>query len=137
MKRNFITTVSLDEETAELVEHIPNFSEWVRNQLRQEAGKAGVGRHTHEPKHRIRGKCVPMRKNICRVCWPEGAPSKDDWFAWREGRIDTIDSSYEQRMKHFTQQAFADNVPKKKRSDTIPDNVEQIGIIRRFWRWIY
>ena len=135
--RRFTTTVALDEETAELVDQIPNFSEWVRNQLRQEAGKAGVGTHTHDPKHRVRGKCNPMGKNPCRVCWPEGAPSKDDWLAFREGRIDEIDTSYQQRMKHFTQQAFSRDVSEKKSTKTIPSNHEQIGIIRRFWRWVF
>lgn len=135
--RRFTTTVALDEETAELVERIPNFSEWVRNQIRQEAGKAGVGTHTQDPKHRVRGKCNPMGKNPCRVCWPEGAPSKDDWYAFREGLIDEIDSSYQQRMKHFTQQSFAGDVAKKKSTEAISDNHEQIGIIRRFWRWIF
>mgnify|MGYP001243475088 FL=1 len=135
--RRFTTTVALDEETAELVQQIPNFSEWVRNQLRQEAGKAGVGTHTKDPKHRVRGKCNPMGKNPCRVCWPEGAPSKDDWFAFRKGLIDEIDSSYQQRMKHFTQQAFSRDVSKEKSTKAISSNHEQIGIIRRFWRWVF
>lgn len=134
--RRFTTTVALDEETAELVEQIPNFSEWVRNQLRQEAGKAGVGTHTQDPKHRVRGKCNPMGKNPCRVCWPEGAPSKDDWYYWRAGLIDEIDSSYQQRMKHFTQQAFTRDVSKKESSETIPSNREKIGIIGRFRRFL-
>jgi hypothetical protein len=78
-----------------------------------------------------------MGKNPCRVCWPEGAPSKDDWYAFREGRIDVIDSSYQQRMKHFTQQAFTRDVSKEKSTKAISSNGKEIGIIRRFWRWIF
>jgi hypothetical protein len=138
MKQRFITTVALDEETAELANQIPNFSEWVRSQIRQEAGKAGVGTHSQDPKHRVRGKCNPMGKNPCRVCWPEGAPSKDDWLMFREGLIDEIDTSYQQRMKHFTQQAFTNNVAEKKSGQAVSNDLEvEIGWIRRFWRKVF
>lgn len=132
--RRYTTTINLDEETAELVNHIPNFSLWVRNQLRQEAGKAGVGVHSQAPDVRIRGMCNPMGKEPCRVCWPEGAPSKDDWLLFRSGKIDQIDSSYQERMKHFTQQSFADNVSKKESSDAISNDVKSKK--RGFWRFL-
>lgn len=135
MKKRFTTTVALDEETAELVQRIPNFSLWVRNQVRQEAGKAGVGVHRQDPSNRIRGKCNPMGKSPCRICWPEGAPSKDDWIAFRNGQIDSIDSSYQNRMKHFTQQSFTDNVAQKERTDAPMNNGPKVkfGWFRRFF----
>lgn len=137
MKR-YTTSVALDEETAELVVHIPNFSEWVRNQIRKEAGQAGVGVHRQDPQYRIRGKCNPMGKNCCRLCWPEGAPSKDEWLLYREGQLDEIDSSYPERMKHFTQQAFTHDVAQQKSRDAISDNRKpKTGWIRRFFRQFF
>lgn len=134
--KRYTTTIALDEETAELVQHIPNLSQWVRNQLRQEAGKAGVGVHRQDPQFRIRGKCNPMGKEPCRICWPEGAPSKDDWLMFRNGEIDEIDTSYQNRMKHFTQQAFSHDIAQEKSSYASVENrpkIDRFRWIRRFW----
>ena len=75
-------TISLDESSRIIAERIPNFSRWVRDQLREWARSAGNpikpedARHIAPPPARVWGmnkdKCNPRhRKGMCNICWED------------------------------------------------------------------
>jgi len=72
-------TISLDAQTALIAERLPNFSGFVRNQLRKyarEEKKKAAFAHVAAPEARIWGdqanKCNPRHKNgKCMVCWSD------------------------------------------------------------------
>ena len=73
-----IKTVALDEKTAKIAETLPNFSHFVRECLYRHA----VNEYTEEC-DRIRpwaglDRCNPYTKPVCFVCWPYGAPDRED-----------------------------------------------------------
>ena len=74
-------TISLDEDTAQIADRLPNFSRFVRQCLLRHArsGVPGVGNGPHDghiapESARIWGetkdKCNPMhKKGRCPICW--------------------------------------------------------------------
>ena len=133
-----VKSVSLQDRHYEIAERMPNFSAFVQDALDSYAANIGQGHHTQSPENRMHGeKCNPMGAQFCKVCWPDGRPSRDDWFKYSQDPSFPITASEAGRYKQFIQQAFAYNEPKQKSGDTISDDVKQFGIIRRFWRWIF
>lgn len=75
-----ITTVSLDEKTAEIAKQMPNFSHFVREcLLRHHASSLNRDECVYIRQERFSNRCVPRVKGrpVCFVCWPHGRPSQD------------------------------------------------------------
>ena len=67
-----IKTVSLPPHLHEKAEQIKNFSGWVQDRLEEE------GSIVHNA-----GICNGVRRPTCAECYPHGAPTRDEWLAFR------------------------------------------------------
>lgn len=134
MTERRIKTVSLTPRQYEIADQLPNFSGFVQEALDVYAARSGLGLHTMAPAGRIHGKCNPMGKKLCAICWPEGRPSQDDWFKFREDPDFKIKASEAGRYQHFMKQTLPNNIAQKESSDTISDDVK--GQKRGFWRFL-
>jgi hypothetical protein len=133
-----IKSVSLLDRHYEIAERMPNFSSFVQEAIDAYAAEIGQGVHTHAPENRTHGKCNPMAKHFCRMCWPDGRPDRDDWFKFLENPNYQIEASQSGRYKQFIEQSFAYNKPKQKSRETIShDSKPKIGWIRRMWRQLF
>tara|TARA_R100001163_G_scaffold59427_1_gene48186 strand:- start:412 stop:825 length:414 start_codon:yes stop_codon:yes gene_type:complete len=135
-----IRSVSLDDYTAQIAERMPNFSAFVREALESYAAEAGQGVHTQAPANRTHGeKCNPMGKKLCKICWPDGRPSRDDWFHYVQNPNFLITSSQAGKYQQLIEQTFAYNKPEKKSSDAVSNDRDErkVGflryLIRRIW----
>lgn len=75
-----VTTVSLDEKTAQIAKQMPNFSHFVREcLLRHHANNMNRDECQYARQERFANRCVPIVKGrpVCFVCWPNGRPSQD------------------------------------------------------------
>ena len=135
-----IRSVSLDDYTAQIAERMPNFSSFVREALESYAAEAGQGVHTQAPANRMHGeKCNPMGKKLCKICWPNGRPSRDDWFYYVQDPSYEIEASHSGKYQQLIEQTFAYNKPEKKSSETVSNHPEklEVGLIRRLIRKIW
>jgi hypothetical protein len=79
-KMRKVTTVSLDEKTAQIAKQMPNFSHFVREcLLRHHASSLNRDECVYVRQERFANRCVPRVKGrpVCFVCWPHGRPSQD------------------------------------------------------------
>jgi hypothetical protein len=75
-----VTTISLDEKTAQIAKQMPNFSHFVREcLLRHHASSLNQEGCGWSKQERFANRCVPIVKDrpVCFVCWPHGRPSQD------------------------------------------------------------
>lgn len=91
-----ISSVNLDDETWEIAKSMPNFSSFVRECLIRWRYEAQVdkSRHLHPMKIGRNPRtsqykfelCYPHSKlGLCLLCWPDGAPTAEDWKSWVSG----------------------------------------------------
>ena len=74
------SSVALDEETYAISRRVGNFSEFVRECLRR-WNAYETKTHVHPTET---SKCFPRsKKGCCILCWPDGAPSIEDWKYFR------------------------------------------------------
>lgn len=77
----WMTSVNLDEETAQIAKMLPNRSAFIRECLRRWAN-AQATTHLHPTES---PRCYPhSKKGVCPLCWPNGIPSVEDWKYYRE-----------------------------------------------------
>ena len=133
-----IRSVSLCEHTSQVAAQMPNFSAFVRDAILDYASSAGQGIHTQARENRIHGKCNPMAKSYCRICWSDGRPDRDDWISFRMNPDFPIQASQAGRYEHLVKQTFAYNEPQEESSDTISDQGKpKTSWIRRFFRQFF
>jgi len=92
-----VKSVALDAETDAIASDLPNFSYWVRVELRNlrdqilEDSGAPMELH-HRPDESFGGVCNGMKRPTCRKCYPNGPPAQADWLSYvldyREKRIE-------------------------------------------------
>ncbi len=133
------TSVSLDTETIAIKRRLPNFSRFVRVCLREWAQlQDGLHIIPLESNRRF-GRCNPMHTNgACVICWPEGKPSRDSYFAWMAAHSDGHDPTFADDVLEIEEArvigpANSYDEPHKKRANT----PAKVGLIRKFARWIY
>ena len=141
MNKSYRTSISLDRESAEIAERLPNLSAFVREQLFRWAAEKQIGRHVQNPDVRVHGKCNAMHKNLCYVCWPEGRPSRDDWFNFSRS-IEFPDwvpiASWEgERSKHFVELARPNDKPKEESRQAPLNNSQGNSTWQRILRRIF
>jgi|TARA_B100001094_G_scaffold79152_1_gene75449 hypothetical protein len=135
-----ITTISLDDESHEQAKHVGNLSAFVRQQLQEHA--AQIKRQPvdyHNAMHQGVGKCHPHRAldGYCSICWPYGQPTKNEWHDWVRRYVNAPGSNKPEAprqlpdRRHFTN---SEKITQKESSETVSNN---LGIIRKFWRWLF
>jgi hypothetical protein len=127
---SIITSISLDPETASIKDRLIasyGFSKWIRECLRRYAAEQGEAQHSQDEEGRVRGLCNGLLVPHCRVCWPEGPPSREGWIDWRMGS----ETKPEPRVAHF---ALPKAPTEKKRQQTPGRN--NPGLLTRFYRWL-
>jgi len=92
-----VKSCALDAETDAIASDLPNFSYWVRVELRnlrdQQLIESGAPMELHHrPDEQFGGVCNGMKRPTCRKCYPNGPPSQTDWLSYvlnyREKRIE-------------------------------------------------
>jgi hypothetical protein len=78
-----IKSISLDEDSAKIADTMPNFSHFVRECLYRHAVKQS-SQCTEVKPERFKGRCNPLSKVPCFICWPNGKPSKDSVRQWSQ-----------------------------------------------------
>lgn len=132
-----VKSVSLLPRHMQIAERMPNFSSFVQEALDAYAAEIGQGVHTYAIENRVHGKCNPMYKHLCKICWPRGRPSREDWLIFRNDPNHPIDASEAGHYQQLIEQTFAYDKPEKKSAQATVDNrpkVDRIAWIRRFWR---
>ena len=85
MSKPIVTSVSLDQETKEIAQTMPNFSGFVRECLRRWRNEqiADNNRHIHPIERDGETICYPFSKHgVCGLCWSDGLPTQDQWNAF-------------------------------------------------------
>ena len=127
---SIITSISLDPETAEIKDRLIShygFSKWIRECLRRHAAEQGEVQHSQDEEARIRGLCNGLLVPPCRVCWPQGPPSRDGWIDWRMGS----ETKPEPRVPYFALPEAPAHEERKK----APAKVKP-GLLTRFIMWL-
>ena len=138
------TSIRLDDESRELVKDIPNLSHYVRGVIKSDPRLRRIQKEEHLPgyPHALVTFCHPFGGNhLCLVCWPDGAPSKDDWKYWskeqmmhrsrsRTGIFDArpLGQGREKDI-HLT---TPDQPPQNEGEDAATRIIPKKGLIRRF-----
>jgi len=82
MVKPIVTSVSLDQETKEIAQTMPNFSSFVRTCLIRWRNEQISNVYTHRSPRTvgIYTVCYPFATNgLCVLCWPDGSPRMEDW----------------------------------------------------------
>ena len=144
---SIITSISLDPETADIRDRLIaqyGFSKWIRECLYRYAAVQGETTHSQDEDARIRGLCNGLLVPPCRLCWPEGPPSREGWIEWRMG------SETKPKPKHAyfalpdaepenkRQKGWGDGMPRYGTAipdDPVPAKVKP-GLLPRFILWL-
>lgn len=137
---SIITSISLDAETLEIKNRVIanyGFSRWIRECLR-EADAQSNPTHTTEEDARIGGRCNGMAKPACVICWPLGAPSHNDWIAYREeARFVAFPQEPSAEKPRIVKATLADGETQSEGKKTTTRHRSKKGLIRRFIAWLY
>lgn len=81
-----IRTVSLDKSSDEIAAKKPNFSKWVRDQLKLQDVEY-QNSHVTLTMFREKGICNPTASPRCNICFPHGRPAREDVREYNMGHI--------------------------------------------------
>ena len=96
-----IKTISLPPHLHEKASQIRNFSGWVQDRLEED------GLIVHNSAHRpieLLGICNGVRRPTCGECYPHGAPTRDEWLAFRNAEnpsIENLQATIATRLEGF------------------------------------
>ena len=129
-----IKTVSLDSETDLLASKKPNFSSWVREQLRKDALAIT---HTHATLaiFKEKGICNPLASPRCGLCFPFGRPDRLSIKNYNTGLITAEDLQIITKELH--KETLQIQMKKIEEKDALPPIVRERKYIRRFLRAIW
>lgn len=136
-----IKTVSLDESSDKLASKIPNFSKWVRDQLKLQ-DESFQNSHVTLTMFREKGICNPSASPRCNICFPHGRPIPSDIREYNLGRI-TSSELQDITKKKFSSQSLDKNLNKEKTQTNIEDiSIQKTGkkerkYLRRTLRYIW
>jgi len=135
-----VTTIRLCPETKKIAkDQIGNLSLFVRTALKEFA-ISKVPLNYHNAWRSSLEVCWPFKsEGFCSLCWPDGPPSRKEWDEWldtmrgsgRRMSIADFRGSINENSRQFSD---PDEIPQEESSKAISDNV---GIIRRIWRFIF
>lgn len=136
-----IKTVSLDESSDKLASKIPNFSKWVRDQLKLQ-DESFQNSHVTLGVYREKGICNPSASPRCNICFPHGRPILSDIREYNLGRI-TSSELQDITKKKSLSQSLDKNLNKEKPQTNIEDiSIQKTGkkerkYLRRTLRYIW
>ena len=96
-----IKTVSLPPHLHEKAKQIQNFSGWVQERLEEEGSIVHTAAHRPIPEL---GICNGVRRPTCAECYPHGAPTRDEWLAFRNEEnpsIQNLQATITTRLEGF------------------------------------
>ncbi len=111
-----IKSISLDETSSRIADTMPNFSHFVRECLYRHAVKQ-ASECTQPKPERFKGRCNPLSKIPCFVCWPNGKPSKEAVKQWSQDKLamSWLDMKAKEHNKHLIELANMNTVQKSPR----------------------
>jgi hypothetical protein len=127
-----IKSVSLDHDSAQIADTLPNFSHFVRECLYRQA----VANATEclEPKpDRFKGRCNPLSKHQCFVCWPNGKPPIEAVKQWSQDKLamSFLDARARERNKYLIS---LNGINKK--APKLPSSPPTKSKIKRIVKWL-
>jgi len=143
------TSIRLDDESRDLVKDIPNLSHYVRGVIKNDPRLRRIQKEEHLPgyPHALVTFCHPFGgRHLCLVCWPDGAPSADDWSYWSKeqmvhrsrGRVGIFDARpLGQGIEKDIHLSGTDQPAQYKGESTATRIIPKKGLIRRFIGWIF
>ena len=111
-----IKSISLDDTSAKIADTMPNFSHFVRECLYRHAVKQ-ASECTQPKPDRFNGRCNPLSKIPCFVCWPNGKPSVEAVKQWSQDKLSMnwLDMKAKEHNKHLIELANMNTVQKSAR----------------------
>ena len=129
-----IKTVSLDHETDLLASKKPNFSSWVREQLRKDA-LAMTQTHATIAIFHDKGICNPNASPRCGLCFPFGRPDRSDIRNYNLGNMTALE--LQNRTKNLYADTLQVQMTKIEEKDALPPIVRERKYLRRILRAIW
>ena len=137
-----ITTISLDQIAWEQSKHVGNLSAFVRSALQDHAdGRSQTPLDYHNAMHSGLKICHPHKdpNGYCGICWPYGRPTKQEWLEYSRYAHDCIRNGQgiptpPKQLPDRRKITNSYTVAQEESSQAIPD---QVGIIRKIWRFIF
>lgn len=137
-----ITTISLDDVSYEQAKSVGNLSLFVRSRLQDHADeRAQQPLDYHNAMHSALKVCHPHKdpNGYCAICWPYGRPNKTEWldytrYAHEEIRRGRQVPTPPRQLPDRRDNPHAQTITEQESSQTIP---QKVGIIRKFWRWLF
>jgi hypothetical protein len=111
-----IKTISLPPHLHDKAAEIKNFSGWVQDRLEEEGSIGHTSAHRPIPDL---GICNGVRRPTCAECYPEGAPTRDEWLAFRAEKnpsIESLRATIIERLEGFVDLSKAFHEEKKRPS---------------------
>ena len=130
-----ITSINLDEETKEIAKRVGNFSGFVRECLRR-WNAYDLGEHLQPERADIElgKKCFPAHKRgCCILCWPHGAPRKEDWTYYCEtgGKVVTGSKKLQiKNQKGYTRTPIFET--RNYNNEWIEEKAREANIVKQF-----
>lgn len=116
-----IKSISLDDSSAKIADTLPNFSHFVRECLYRHAVKQS-SECTQPKPDRFQGRCNPLSKIPCFVCWPNGKPPVEAVKQWSQDKLalSWLDMKAKEHNQHLIDLAAMNNVSKTPKSTSTP-----------------
>jgi len=128
-----IKSISLDHDSAQIADTLPNFSHFVRECLYRH-GVAGAT-ECFEPKpDRFKGRCNPLSERQCWICWPNGKPPQDAVKQWSQDKLAM--SFLDERAKQHNRYLISLNSINRKAAK-LPSTPPIESKKNRFIRWLF
>ena len=137
-----IRTVSLDKLSDELAGAKPNFSLWVRENLKRD-NQERTQIHATLSIFKARGLCNPSASPRCGLCFPHTRPPASAIREYNEGINHRDDESQEVAIREIQRAAFEFNEnldpgsdPKNDESEPLPPVLRERKYLRRAVKWV-
>jgi hypothetical protein len=137
-----IRTVSLDKLSDELAGAKPNFSLWVRDNLKRD-NQERTQIHATLSIFKARGLCNPSASPRCGLCFPHTRPPASAIREYNEGINHRDDEAQEAAIREIQRAAFEfheniepSSVPKNDESEPSPPALRERKYLRRAIKWL-
>ncbi|GAI84231.1 unnamed protein product, partial [marine sediment metagenome] len=132
----------LDDVSHEQAQKVGNLSAFVREKLQDHANlRMNTPVDYHNAMHPVLEICHPHKSadGYCNICWPFGTPSRQEWLDYTRHATDVIRSGRPKpeppkRLPDRRPLSNAYQVAQEESGQTVSNNV---GIVRKFWRWLF
>ena len=132
-----IRTVSLDKESDERAAEKPNFSAWVREQLKKE-DRFTMRSHPTQAIFNQKGICNPNASPRCGICYPYGKPGIVEIRAYNTGLIskEELFKSTKKNEKNGITSVMSDLNPVGEEKEPKDPPLRERKFVRRLVKWL-